>query len=970
MILANLSGMTAKDKKNFNIGNMWFGFAHMGDVSSFAGAGAKKYPGLKEYKGNNETLLNAASEDALATVVRSISLAKKKFKPGKHIRFISGGYGFVIPADKMHWKETWELGTDFDRELGEQANLRVIELYRTRLPNFAREAVRRYVGKKAKVVLPGETAPDGRKPPELPADYGVSVWIDLKDVDPSKPVPMFAAPRRKEIPDFIRGKEGNPVEFYHGTRRIFENFRRGREVVRRGSSSWGFSISEYPDLGVHFALSERVARNAIFHKKIGETPASFFSREEIDEIKQDGSVHKLHLRGNAFYVQEDAGNWRESEPVQEALLHNEPAAAKEIEKHLENLGIAAKPLPADVYKKIAAVKNWALYESDPPRENKHVSGVEEMRRILMDAGVDVLFYPNRFEGSGDGVSAMAINRTAIRDTHTGNIASERKEKFAAPRPKPQRAADIYPGNGAPIIAPDPRLQVPDQHAAILAAAASLPRNKDGSAIIATTPAARAAAEFFGLPAPGNGKIVIPANVITAWDAPTMRGDSIRPATSAPDQAIGRVSAALEAQGEFQRPAARTAAAQILLASPWRGGPAKDIAKWTMQWIAKFKGKSGADAARQYAEDAEAKFAARDVPFGDQSTIRIVESFIAKAERDFRDGKTKNNLVNVQELYNKLQSELPKDGMANAKQWAYVYISMALEDDFLEGGKELATPQEIRDSVGERVYFYSRFATQDDADRYTHPSIKGEKYYLNFKIGGGTETFRATDFYTPRLWNKSYNQSHDKNAYVIVEEHGDNAVVSSNVQSGPAQSESETDALPTNADQEAPPPILVNRILSQQNGFVNLISAWMREMKRQGKEWIGIADGKTMSKVQWNMDASEVFDVYPGRIQEMWSNKDDIEKNFPAAVPLIFNNPHESPLFHNSAEAEGEILILQNSANSTDNVGLGVESILFVEKKNLMTFSKKSGNIAAHPDIKRVVNGDLRRSETPPTPTTH
>ena len=182
---------------------------------------------------------------------------KHSSDPHYKVYFISGGYGFIIDANNIKSALMPNvIARDFDEKVmrrgGSEAD--ILNLYENKIPNFAREAVRRYVGKKAKVVLPGETAPDGRKPPELPADYGVSVWIDLKDVDPSKPVPMFAAPRRFPVPpmssepmfaaptrlrvvDLIRGHFGKrkvPVREIQEANRCVEEFQVHQPPEERG----------------------------------------------------------------------------------------------------------------------------------------------------------------------------------------------------------------------------------------------------------------------------------------------------------------------------------------------------------------------------------------------------------------------------------------------------------------------------------------------------------------------------------------------------------------------------------------------------------------------------------------------------------------------------------------------------------------------------------------------------------------
>ena len=319
----------------------------------------------------------------------------------------------------------------------------------------------------------------------------------------------------------------------------------------------------------------------------------------------------------------------------------------------------------------------------------------------------------------------------------------------------------------------------------------------------------------------------------------------------------------------------------------------------------------------FQDETAPKFAARNVPYGDQSSIRIVEAAVAKAERDFRDGKRKDNMVNVNSVLKAIEDtqltvNRVKAGIDDeknlSKDLALMYIEYEIGNWRRETGQEWISPQKLRDIVGEMVYFYSRIATKDDVDHYFHESIKGKKYYLNFKIGGGDGMTRREEFYESGFYNTDYPHSHGKNAYVIVEEHGKNAVVSSNIQSGVAQSASAADLRPDPESEEPAPMAEANIDLAHKNGFVNLISAWMREAKREGKEWIGIADVETMAHVQWGGLVPDGDMTYnPDVAEQRWSAIADIKKNFPLAHKMLFDHPLKSPLIHKNSFMMGRML---------------------------------------------------------------
>ena len=214
--------------------------------------------------------------------------------------------------------------------------------------------------------------------------------------------------------NIIRDKDGNMAVFYHGTPESFGKYRRGRVKVRDLAGDEDQRV----DLGVHFG-DEATASNNWERKATG-----------VPRAKRN--IKQAYLSGKMAMVALDAGDWTNPKTLKASFGASMPPPAA-FSDGLGKLGVdelGALELPQDVKERVIAVL-------DTPQglNNTSADRVNAVRKILMDAGIDILVYPNLVEGSSRGApSFIAINRKAILSLD-GKPIGESAEKFAAPPPR-------------------------------------------------------------------------------------------------------------------------------------------------------------------------------------------------------------------------------------------------------------------------------------------------------------------------------------------------------------------------------------------------------------------------------------------------------------------------------------------------------------------------------------------------------
>ena len=217
--------------------------------------------------------------------------------------------------------------------------------------------------------------------------------------------------------DILRGDDGNPTVFYHGTPATFDKFRRGRIVNDEDGEL------DTVDLGVHFALDESTARTASSLKSLG----SPLSRQDLKvNNPQQPEPRRAYLRGKAYYIPHDPIIWSDADSLR-MVLQGELDAPREIGEAFrearERFGFRyTEPLPEE----------WAEEASDILEDDMtDAERINEVRKFLVSKGVRVLLYPNTEESKQGGavISAVALTGGAIVD-ETGNKIGEQGRRFS------------------------------------------------------------------------------------------------------------------------------------------------------------------------------------------------------------------------------------------------------------------------------------------------------------------------------------------------------------------------------------------------------------------------------------------------------------------------------------------------------------------------------------------------------------
>ena len=249
-----------------------------------------------------------------------------------------------------------------------------------------------------------------------------------------------------------------PVEFYHGTIYKFDKFKRvPRKIhipkILPESPDW----TDIIDLGVHFSVSHKTAENAMFQHTtgrlcfekgyMGKKYQSIREKEAEETVKLQGVVKRVLLRGNWAWINVDAGGWQMPQLVSGIILENNfniPNINKnnslnnfKMVNTLQSLtqyktflsnGVGFETLCFNLCKATSEILSLDIGQPkedtdlcfkamsiNPPKFNNI------LRNFFIESGVQILLYPNKYEGENGelDISAIALTHDSILcpDTH-------------------------------------------------------------------------------------------------------------------------------------------------------------------------------------------------------------------------------------------------------------------------------------------------------------------------------------------------------------------------------------------------------------------------------------------------------------------------------------------------------------------------------------------------------------------------
>ena len=216
--------------------------------------------------------------------------------------------------------------------------------------------------------------------------------------------------------NLIKTSDGNPMTFYHGTVSKFARYKRGTDE------------SGCRDIGVHFAASQKTAEIARKRKAFQKHDNEYRALDLCIE----NPIKTAHLKGNAAWVSNDPEWWYSSWAISMTLSTTKKEIDPEwnttqdsyifskIRKNhgLDHVSILDKSI-------INEIETSLVYNQLGDAEENQT---DEMREIILNAGVDVIIYPNKHEGL-DGISFVALSSNSIVDVDTGKNLCMKEGRF-------------------------------------------------------------------------------------------------------------------------------------------------------------------------------------------------------------------------------------------------------------------------------------------------------------------------------------------------------------------------------------------------------------------------------------------------------------------------------------------------------------------------------------------------------------